>query len=93
MNLPEVFPDGTKLEDLLAAIQAAWSATDIVLAVELAERYGLVGRLCLRCCEVPAVFMLCSACEHEELGGPQSWVVRSANVDRICKWTGKSNGK
>lgn len=67
------FSDGTRLEDLQAAIQAAALASNVDLAAEIAKRYGVYGHVCLYCGwpEVPPTdgprpdlrpFHLCALC-------------------------------
>lgn len=43
------FPDGARKEDIQAAMQAAWLADNVALSTEIAKRYGVFGRVCLRC--------------------------------------------
>lgn len=75
----DVYPDGVRATDLQAAIQAAWRADDRALAKELAARYDLYDKLCLRCAERhisaasppileddPFLFQLCNECLWEE---------------------------
>jgi hypothetical protein len=47
--VPDPLPDGTRLADLQAAMQAAWIAGEKHVAAELSKRYGLYNTLCLRC--------------------------------------------
>lgn len=42
--------DDSAIADIQAAIQAAWRA-DPAYAVQLAQRYGLYDKICLRCVE------------------------------------------
>jgi hypothetical protein len=44
--------DGTYVADVQAAIQAAW-LVDKACAKEIAERYGLYDKICLRCASAP----------------------------------------
>lgn len=44
-----VFPDGTSVENVQAAIQAAWLADQLWLAKQIAEEYGFYDKVCLRC--------------------------------------------
>jgi hypothetical protein len=44
--------DGTRVADVQAAIQAAWLVNK-PFAAELAKRYGLYDRVCLRCADRP----------------------------------------
>ncbi len=44
----EVFPDGETIQDVCAAIQAAF-LVDRDFATDLAKRYGLYNNICLRC--------------------------------------------
>jgi hypothetical protein len=71
-----VFSDGACKENVQAAMQAAWLASDTALSAEIAKRYGLYGRLCLRCAQAgipysarkPDMLLLhlCESCTHEE---------------------------
>jgi hypothetical protein len=87
----DTYPDGVRAADLQAAIQAAWRAGDRALAKELADRYGLYDRLCLRCAERhisgaanppmlqsdPFLYQLCNECLWAE-----TWVDRQRRLRR-----------
>lgn len=80
----DVFADGVRKEDVQAALQAAWLAGDISLCAEIAARYGVFGRVCLRCATggTPAVekrpntllFHLCEMCSEQEQRKPRALV-------------------
>lgn len=73
-----VFADGTKFEDVQAAIQAAWLAESYQLAGEIAIRYGLWDFLCLCCakpCESTVDKQLINA-KSVEVGGVQHRITR-----------------
>jgi hypothetical protein len=76
--------DGTRVDDVQAAIQAAW-LVDKALAKEIAERYGIYDKICLRCASAPLApvnptkvtraaigdfaFQLCLDCHYAESRG------------------------
>jgi hypothetical protein len=49
VRVPEVFADGAALHDVRAALQAAWLADEDRTAIEIAQRYDLYRKICLRC--------------------------------------------
>jgi hypothetical protein len=80
---PTEFPDGASKENIQSAIQLAWLAGDVKLGREIAERYGVFGRVCLRCATgglsiLPPnkkrpdriLYHLCDHCGHDEMHGP-----------------------
>jgi hypothetical protein len=62
VRVPETFADGAALHDVRAAIQAAWLADEDRTAIEIAQRYALHGKLCLRCASWETRWTLCRAC-------------------------------
>lgn len=91
----DVFADGTRKEDVRAAIQAAWLAGNTALCAEIAQRYGVLGRVCLRCaagCVPPMapgakrpdtlLFHLCEMCTENEQRLAHSIVT---SVPAICE--------
>lgn len=64
---PNRFTDAQELRDVRAALQAAWLADADHTAVEIAQRYGLYGELCLRCASWETRWVLCAACARHEM--------------------------
>lgn len=61
------FLDDAALSDVRAAIQAAWLANSDATAIEIAKRYDLYGKLCLRCAAWETRWTLCVPCARHEI--------------------------
>lgn len=70
-----VFADGTRFEDVRAALQAAWLADDFTLALNLARRHGVDRIVCVRCASARSINTATMEMEHlaQEQLAPVWW--------------------
>jgi hypothetical protein len=76
----EAILEGVSIDNVRAAIQAAWLADEDRTAIEIAQRFGLYGVFCLRCADAPTRWTLCVSCARYEI---QSLGTRQLRMDRV----------